>query len=294
METPRTRSYLLGVAADNVTRNFRERHIRELIYSSFGSRRVDLVTANTTLTDDHDVVLVNATAGPVTITIPDLATTPYKTYLIRKVDTTANPVTITAAAGTIDALHTKTFLLGPDHTVELVNPGLYNSWYTISNHPPLAFQMVGSTSVTATNYTTVIGSGRGSRLFPADYFRVGDTLHLFAQGYFSAITSNFIQLRWMLTSGDLLYGNNDPPVVGDYQIFTIDFYATCLSIGAAGTFQATGRMTIGNAVVGGLVQTGIVPGINTTITQQMDLQVRHSVAGLNDFKTQTLYVEVLR
>lgn len=66
------------------------------------------VSGNLSLTSEHHIVLVNATAGPVTITLPD-ATTVQAGYRIKKTDATSNAVTVaTVSSQTIDGASTMT------------------------------------------------------------------------------------------------------------------------------------------------------------------------------------------
>ncbi len=77
-------------------------HSRILCNGSFATR-VDTVSANTTLGIDHHVVLVNASGGARTITLPNATTCAGRQYIIKKVDSSTNAVTITPQTGqTID------------------------------------------------------------------------------------------------------------------------------------------------------------------------------------------------
>jgi hypothetical protein len=57
------------------------------------ARTFDTFTGDTTLTDSHDIVLVDASGGAVTITLPPAADG-YKEYTIKVIDTSSNLVTI--------------------------------------------------------------------------------------------------------------------------------------------------------------------------------------------------------
>jgi hypothetical protein len=71
-------------------------------------RNVRTVTVNTTLDDFYETVLVDATGGNVTITLPLAAASPFRKYNIKKIDATANTVTITGSGGeTIDGAATQ-------------------------------------------------------------------------------------------------------------------------------------------------------------------------------------------
>jgi len=77
-------------------------HSRILCNGSFATR-VDTVSANTTLGIDHHIVLVNASGGAKTITLPNATTCAGRQYIIKKIDSSTNAVTITPQTGqTID------------------------------------------------------------------------------------------------------------------------------------------------------------------------------------------------
>lgn len=79
--------------------------------STVDRRRVRTVTVSTTLTMEDDTVLVDATAGPVTITLPLAAAVPFKEYNVKKIDATANGVIIDGnGAQTIDGALTQTIV----------------------------------------------------------------------------------------------------------------------------------------------------------------------------------------
>ncbi len=58
-----------------------------------------LVSTSITLNDTHDTVCVDATAGPITITLPDTASLVVRgrRYTIKKVDSSVNDVTVLAS-----------------------------------------------------------------------------------------------------------------------------------------------------------------------------------------------------
>jgi hypothetical protein len=87
----------------NITNNNHENiHSRILCNGSFATK-VDTVSANTTLGVNHHIVLVNASGGARTITLPDATTCAGRQYVIKKIDSSTNAVTITPQSGqTID------------------------------------------------------------------------------------------------------------------------------------------------------------------------------------------------
>jgi hypothetical protein len=77
-------------------------HSRILCNGSFATK-VSTVSANTTLGVDHHIVLVNASGGARTITLPDATTCAGRQYVIKKIDSSTDAVTIVPQSGqTID------------------------------------------------------------------------------------------------------------------------------------------------------------------------------------------------
>lgn len=62
-------------------------------------RPIDTVTANVTLTVAHYTVLVDASAGDVTVTLPSAASVPHRMYVVKKIDASVNDVIF---SGTLD------------------------------------------------------------------------------------------------------------------------------------------------------------------------------------------------
>jgi|GEM_PF-3324481 len=93
---------------------------------------VNAVSANTTLTDAHSVVLVDAIGGPRTITLPTAVGINGRQYVIKKSDATANAVTIDAnGAENIDGAFTYV-LSSLNKYVVIVSNG--TSWWIIGNN----------------------------------------------------------------------------------------------------------------------------------------------------------------
>ena len=85
------------------------------------------VSSNTILTNNNDVVLVNAAGGGITITLP--SPSDGKILYIKKLDSTANIISIIpSAAETIDGTNQKA-ITGQYDTVELISDGI--NWYII-------------------------------------------------------------------------------------------------------------------------------------------------------------------
>jgi len=67
---------------------------RALVFSDIPNRKVDTITSDTTLDDTYDVVIVDASGGDVTVTLPDAMLNDGKEYAIKRIDSSANSVTI--------------------------------------------------------------------------------------------------------------------------------------------------------------------------------------------------------
>jgi hypothetical protein len=80
------------------------------------------VSASTVVTNAPSVVLVNASSGPITITVQNATTNNGKVYNIKKTDSTLNAVTIATGGGNIDGTATKTLAFQYD-SLMLVSDG---------------------------------------------------------------------------------------------------------------------------------------------------------------------------
>ena len=86
------------------------------------------VTSNTTLTNTSTSVLVNATGGAVTITLPTAIGSNYQ-YTVKKIDSSANTVTVnTTSAQTIDGASTQV-ISGQYNSMTVKSDN--NNWYII-------------------------------------------------------------------------------------------------------------------------------------------------------------------
>lgn len=84
------------------------------------------VSTSVTAVLSDSIILADATAGPITVTLPNPATTKDKRFVIKKADSSANAVTIAPVSGTIDgaATYAITLALG---SVDAVSDGA-NYW----------------------------------------------------------------------------------------------------------------------------------------------------------------------
>ena len=96
-------------------------------YGSFATR-VHTVTVDTTLGANHHVVLVNASDGNRTITLPNATTCKGRQYIIKKIDSSSNTVTISAQSEqTIDG-QSSVDITEQYGIVRVVSDG--SNWYT--------------------------------------------------------------------------------------------------------------------------------------------------------------------
>jgi hypothetical protein len=108
-DTIRTLSALQALVVTNTTRQVSAQDLRDWLVSSVGARYVVSVAEATTLDGDDDIVLVDASGGAVTITLPAASGAQHKVYTIKKTDSSANAVTIDGdATETIDGSETQT------------------------------------------------------------------------------------------------------------------------------------------------------------------------------------------
>ncbi len=105
--------------------------IADIIVGTTGSVNVTdtvTVTTNTNL-DAETIVLVNASSGATTITLPSATSYANKVYTIKKIDSSANEVTVDGLGNeTVDGETTKTIAF-QNTAMQLVSNGA--SWYII-------------------------------------------------------------------------------------------------------------------------------------------------------------------
>lgn len=92
------------------------------------------VTTSTTLAVSDQVVLVDATAGAVTITLPPSAQMPGRRVRVKKIDASTNAVTVQASAG--DSIDTAVSLAAQGDTTELYLPPGATVWRQIGGGMP--------------------------------------------------------------------------------------------------------------------------------------------------------------
>ncbi len=73
------------------------------------SLSIETITTNTTLDKTHHTVLVDATSGNITVTLPQITGNLYRVYTVKKIDSSSNTVTIDGySSETIDGATTQT------------------------------------------------------------------------------------------------------------------------------------------------------------------------------------------
>lgn len=93
----------------------------------------ETITTTTTLSRLNDIVLADATAGSITLTLELANTNPGQVHYIKKVDATANTVTIIGQAGeTIDGAASQTLVAQYDALI-LISDG--QNWFLFAGFP---------------------------------------------------------------------------------------------------------------------------------------------------------------
>jgi hypothetical protein len=85
-DTLRTLSALQTLFADNTTQQIGAQDYRDFIVSTIGYAYGRALSANTSLDTDDIVIAGTGGAGGITLTLPAVATSQYKTYHVVKVD----------------------------------------------------------------------------------------------------------------------------------------------------------------------------------------------------------------
>lgn len=108
-DTVRAYSAIQTLFANNTAQAISEQDLRDFVESVLGVVPYVAKTAAYTATESDEVIDVDATSAPVTITLPAVATTRLgKRYVIKKTDVSANAVTVDgASAETIDGSASK-------------------------------------------------------------------------------------------------------------------------------------------------------------------------------------------
>jgi hypothetical protein len=106
--------------------------------------KINTVSINTTLDSTYGTVLVDASGGNVTITLPNAVGISGKIFSIKKIDSTANIVTVaTTSSQTIDGKNTS--LLGIQNNVLMIQSNDLD-WIVISNYNRLPFAQISDST----------------------------------------------------------------------------------------------------------------------------------------------------
>lgn len=132
--------------------------------------------------------------------------------------------------------------------------------------------------------TTVFGTGRGSRVFPANAWKTGAALRVKISGYISTDTpGGDATVRIKLGGVTLTTSLATLPSGISNEVFMIDFPIQCRSIGASGTFIGNGMTLIhggiGLTTVSGRNLLMTAPAtVNTTAATTLDVTYQWSTA----------------
>lgn len=254
-DTKRTLSQLVALFADNVIRAISAQDLRDFLVSTYGSRRQASLSASTTIDLDYDIVLVNATGGARTITLPTAVGNDGKTYSIKKTDSSVNYVKIDAnGSETIDG-DLSYFLLVQNQSLEIVSNG--TNWLVVNggfrNSSVRIWEQTNTVSVPASvaNTNVLTTTGVGSRVLPAGFFSIGSKLHVELYGE-ATNAANIFDVETHFTVGAVVV---DSDVVNNSELWAagamvkLEFDLVCRTVGASGTFALMGRMLVGNTLV---------------------------------------------
>lgn len=99
-----------------------------------GYKATALPSTTLTLDNDSEVVIVDATAGAVTVNLPAAGTVQGKVYTIKKKDSSGNAVTVDPnSTETIDGA--STYVLNAQYKyVTIIAQNSGNSWWVIANN----------------------------------------------------------------------------------------------------------------------------------------------------------------
>ena len=206
-ESIRTYAQVMSDLADNNTRLITEQIMRNALHSAMGVSAYSSKTTNYTALESDETLDVDATAGAVTITLPAVATTRVgKRYTVRKVDTSTNAVIVDGnASETIDG-DTTQILFTQYTSLTLVNTG--TAWLIKDQYGVLAGRLfLATASATVANTvteTTLIGSGVGTLTLPANFWRVGRSIKIYAAGVISDTGTPTVRFRTKLDSTSII------------------------------------------------------------------------------------------
>ncbi len=240
---------LLAPYVSNTTGAITFQHHRDGFYSVKGRDALASKTANYTFTDDDDLLLVDATAGNVTITLPAVAGVRLgKRLTVKKVDTSANWVRLVPnGSETVDG-HTSLYLLAPQQAAMIyADTALWRTAFPA--YPTVQRLFTQTASVAIANNgaeTTVIGAGSGTPSIPANWWRIARQIDFRARGFISETGTPTLRSRAKLGTTTLLdSGAVALPASLSNSTLQIEGTFTCRTIGGSGTISAQGRILAG-------------------------------------------------
>ncbi len=135
VDTQRALSALQALFADNVTKDISEQDLRDFLVSTHGAFNVRTMTASGSLTDDDQVVVVDATSGSVTVTLNPVDDRTGKLVLFCRSDTTTNAVSIVPDAGDTIAGGSSLSITNTLGVTGVLSPGSGTDWSHVFHHP---------------------------------------------------------------------------------------------------------------------------------------------------------------
>lgn len=189
------------------------------------------ITANTTLTTKDDVVLVDASGGSITITLPNILSDGMQYKLKRTDATTSSTVTIQGTGGqTIDGSTTVTLIPGGFSDIQSYN----SAWYRVTD--------VNTGSGGTPLFTTAFVQNNGTASIP--FTGLGNQLicSIFYSG------SNLKAINAIVFTVSRTGGNNPTGTIGLYTqagatIGVITIPAITLTVSSISTFTITNLPT---------------------------------------------------
>lgn len=261
--------------ADNDEGLITFQHHRNGFYSSIGVMPYVAKTASYTLTENDEVVNVDATAGAATMTLPAAATTRIgKVYTIRKSDTSVNAVIVDGnSAETIDG-DTTQILFTQNSRLTIVNTGtawvIKDSYGVVNGRIFIATANV--THANSTTETSIIGTGVGSLTLPANVLRIAKSILSDLSGFLSCTGTPTLNIRLKLGSTTIAATGAITLETGlANAILSVHALLTCRTVGGSGTVIASGTVSLGTKVFNLHPVSGAAVTIDTTASQVLSI-----------------------
>lgn len=159
------------------------------------------------------------------------------------------------------------------------------NWVQISGNQRNLFVQTATVTIANSNAeTSIVGSGVGSMTLPANFFQVGTSVEVSAQGYHSAtgnpnVTFNFkVDGNTVVTSGTVASG------ASTNQLLDAKIYMTCRTTGNNGTVSVQGyyrEWDPSPRLALGMVATSLLT-LNTANTHAIDMTFTWGTAAAGD------------